>query len=34
VKEAGPVEENPETATRDVEAPPQDRMMRKPPVKK
>jgi hypothetical protein len=34
VKEVEPVPENPKPATRDVEAPPQDRMIKKPPVKK
>ena len=34
VKEAGPVPEKPKPATKDVEAPPQDRMVRKPKEKK
>lgn len=34
VKEGGPVEEKPDAATKDVESPPQDRIIRKPPVKK
>lgn len=34
VKEAEPVPENPQPATKDVEAPPQDRMIKKPQVKK
>ena len=29
-----PVQEEPKPVTRDVEAPPQDRMVKKPPVKK
>ena len=34
VKEAEPVAEQPKTTTKDVEAPPQDRMIKKPPLKK
>jgi len=34
VKEAEPVPEKPKPETRDVEAPPRDRMIKKPPVKK
>ncbi len=34
VKEAEPVAENPKPATKDVEAPPQDRMIKKPQVQK
>jgi hypothetical protein len=34
VKEADPVAENPQPETREVESPPQDRMVKKPPVKK
>ncbi|MHB9075257.1 MAG: hypothetical protein ACYC6G_17255 [Desulfobaccales bacterium] len=34
VKEAEPVPEKSKPETRDVETPPQDRMVKKPPVKK
>jgi hypothetical protein len=34
VKEVEPVAENPKPATKDVEAPPQDRMIKKPQVNK
>ena len=34
VKEAEPVAEQPKAATKDVEASPQDRMVKKPPVQK
>lgn len=34
LKEAEPVAEKPKPATKDVEAPPQDRMVKKPPVQK
>ncbi len=34
VKEDQPVEEKPKPATKDVETPPQDRMIKKPPVQK
>ncbi len=34
VKEAEPVDEKPKPVTKDVEAPPQDRMIKKPPVQK
>jgi hypothetical protein len=34
VKEADPVAEHPQPETREVESPPQDRMVKKPPVKK
>jgi hypothetical protein len=34
VKEVEPVQEEPKPVTKDVEAPPQDRMIKKPPVKK
>ncbi len=34
VKEAEPVAEQPKTTTKDVEGPPQDRMIKKPQVQK
>jgi hypothetical protein len=34
VKEVEPVQEKPKPVTKDVEAPPQDRMIKKPPMKK
>ena len=34
VKEVEPVQEEPKLVTTDVEAPPRDRMIKKPPVKK
>ena len=34
VKEVEPVQEKPKPETKDMEAPPRDRMIKKPPVKK